>query len=165
MTEQTSAGETGGREAMSDARLAEIRHLVYAIDLPGGAYPSLTRELLAEVQRLRANAEADWRGITTALDGWNEEAGNAWRAYAEQRQRAETAERELAGMRERIGDWEPGRWHQVRRPDGSLWMETSDREEAEAEARRQGWPLYRLWECRGSEWRESVGEGEAADGA
>lgn len=100
---ETSAGETGGREAMSDERLAEIRQI--AADSRAVVARHLTaalRELLAEVLRLRANAEADWRGITTALDGWNEEAGNAWRAYAEQRQRAETAERALAEMRERL---------------------------------------------------------------
>lgn len=50
-------------------------------------------------------------------------------------------------------DWQPGRWRQVRQPDGSLWMETSDGDEAEAEARKQGWPLYRLWECHDTEWR------------
>jgi hypothetical protein len=64
------------------------------------------------------------------------------------------AELEAENARMREGrDWKPGRWCQVRQPDGSLWMETSDHEEAEAEAREQGWPLYRLWECRETEWR------------
>lgn len=67
-------------------------------------------------------------------------------------------------------DWQPGRWRQVRQPDGSVWMETSDGEEAEAEARKQGWPLYRLWECRETEWRLMVDDTtpqqpEPSDGA
>lgn len=49
--------------------------------------------------------------------------------------------------------WEPGRWHRVLRPDGSLWMETSDREEAAAEAEKTGWPLERLYVNTRTEWR------------
>lgn len=50
--------------------------------------------------------------------------------------------------------WEPGRWYRVRKPDGSLWMETSDRHEAATEAEKTGWPLERLYVNTRSEWRK-----------
>lgn len=50
-------------------------------------------------------------------------------------------------------DWVPGRWYRILSPDGSLWMETSDREEAEQESEAKGWPLQRLWRCETAEWR------------
>jgi hypothetical protein len=80
-------------EGISEEQLAEIRTHNGQYGL--GDATDIIGELLAEVERLRGNAEADWRGITTALDGWNEEAGNAWRSYAEQLARAAKAEREL----------------------------------------------------------------------
>ena len=47
----------------------------------------------------------------------------------------------------------PGRWFRVLAPDGSLWMETSDGDEARAEARKTGWPLERLYVSSFEEWR------------
>lgn len=43
-------------------------------------------------------------------------------------------------------DWKPGRWWRIVNPaDGSIWIETSDPDEAVAAARRTGWPLTREW--------------------
>lgn len=94
---ETSAGETGRREAMSEARLAEIRHLVYAIDLPGGAYPSLTRELLAELIRLR--------GVYVELHQTaDQDIDRLAQLAAAANDRAEAAERALGEMRGRDGE-------------------------------------------------------------
>ena len=49
--------------------------------------------------------------------------------------------------------WEPGRWYRLRQPDGTLWMETSNPNEARAEAERTGWPLERLYAKTQAEWR------------
>lgn len=54
----------------------------------------------------------------------------------------------------RGSDWVPGRWYRVRKPDGSLWMETSDRHEAVTEAEKTGWPLERLYVNTRSKWRK-----------
>lgn len=54
--------------------------------------------------------------------------------------------------------WEPGRWYRIRRPDRTLWMETSDRNEAEAEVKRTGWPLERLYINTRTEWRYDQSE-------
>lgn len=51
-------------------------------------------------------------------------------------------------------NWEPGRWYRIRKPDGTLWMETSDRNEAQTEAEKTGWPLERLYVNTRSEWRK-----------
>lgn len=51
------------------------------------------------------------------------------------------------------GDWEKGRWVRVVAPDGSLWLETSNEEEAR-QAMRPGDKLYRLWYREEREWRE-----------
>lgn len=51
-------------------------------------------------------------------------------------------------------DWEPGRWYRVRQPDGSLWLESSDRAEACRESERTGWPMEQIWDRRESVWRE-----------
>lgn len=69
----------------------------------------------------------------------------------------------LAGWAERIidalgdhvsvADWQPGRWYRLRDPDGRLWMESSDREENEMEARRTGYPLERTWDRIERRWR------------
>jgi len=70
---------------------------------------------------------------------------------------------ELAGAVERARarlaetgevEMEPGRWRRIRRPDGSLWMETSDGDEAQAEAEKTGWPLERQYIGTRTEWRE-----------
>jgi hypothetical protein len=50
-------------------------------------------------------------------------------------------------------DWVPGRWYRVLQPDGSLWMETSDREEAQQEAEAKGWPVFQQWRCESTKWR------------
>lgn len=42
-------------------------------------------------------------------------------------------------------EWQPGRWWRVTAPDGSLWCETSDEDEARA-AVRPGDSLTRLWQ-------------------
>lgn len=47
----------------------------------------------------------------------------------------------------------PGRWFRILSPDGKLWSETSDEEEARAEAARTGWPLERLYVSEFKEWR------------
>ena len=56
-------------------------------------------------------------------------------------------------MTEQAGQWEPGRWYRIRQPDGTLWMETSSRSEAQAEAEETGWPLERLYVNTRTEWR------------
>ncbi|MGW4370273.1 hypothetical protein ACWEKT_31970 [Nocardia takedensis] len=43
------------------------------------------------------------------------------------------------------GDWEPTRWYTVLGPDGRLWRECSDRDEA-VEAMRPGDRLLRTWQ-------------------
>ena len=50
-------------------------------------------------------------------------------------------------------EWQPTRWYRIMQPDGGLWMETSDPEEARDEAERTGRPLQRLWSRTESEWR------------
>lgn len=52
-----------------------------------------------------------------------------------------------------VTEWTPGRWYRVLQPDGSIWMETSDPEEAHAEAAAKGWPLLRQWRWERTEWR------------
>ncbi|OKH81620.1 hypothetical protein EB73_28010 [Mycobacterium sp. SWH-M3] len=49
--------------------------------------------------------------------------------------------------------WEPGRWWRVTGPDGQLWCETSDEDEARARV-RPGDTLERLWRCVEEEWRQ-----------
>jgi hypothetical protein len=71
---------------------------------------------------------------------------------------------EVERLRARLGEIEmqPGRWRRIRRPDGSLWMETSDHGEAQAEAERTGWPLERLYVGTLTEWRP-VEQGQGRD--
>lgn len=56
-------------------------------------------------------------------------------------------------------DYQPGRWWRVTAPDGSLWCETSDEDEAR-QALRPGDTLERLFVLTRSEWRPVS---EAAD--
>ncbi|UHJ58627.1 hypothetical protein LT337_32790 (plasmid) [Mycolicibacterium fortuitum] len=49
--------------------------------------------------------------------------------------------------------WEPGRWWRVVTPDGQLWCETSDEDDARARV-RPGDTLERLWRCVEEEWRQ-----------
>jgi hypothetical protein len=60
-------------------------------------------------------------------------------------------------------EWKPGRWWRVTLPDGTLWMETSDPQEAQyglidEDGERMGHPdgarIQRLWERSESEWRD-----------
>lgn len=55
------------------------------------------------------------------------------------------------------GDWEPGCWYTVLDPDGKLWLETSNRQEA-VDRMRPGDTLYRQWKrvCTESELREET---------
>ncbi|WP_157107476.1 hypothetical protein [Nocardia grenadensis] len=50
-------------------------------------------------------------------------------------------------------NWTPTRWYRILQPDGSLWMETSDPEEAREESARTGWPVERMYEHVGQQWR------------
>lgn len=59
----------------------------------------------------------------------------------------------LLAETERLNDMVPGRWFRVRKPDGSLWCETSDGEEARETSKETGWPLERLFVSQRSEWR------------
>lgn len=59
---------------------------------------------------------------------------------------------EEAGSAESDG-WEPGRWWRVTAPDGQLWCETSDEDEARRSV-RPGDTLERLWRCVEEEWRQ-----------
>lgn len=54
--------------------------------------------------------------------------------------------------------WEPGRWYRIRQPDGTLWMETSNGDEARREAKKTGWPLERLYVKTQTEWRDERSE-------
>ncbi|MFE7717512.1 hypothetical protein ACFU44_00545 [Nocardia rhizosphaerihabitans] len=58
-------------------------------------------------------------------------------------QEDQTEERSFAELRE--AGFEPSRWNYLYTADGSLWMETSDRAEAEAESRKTGYPILREW--------------------
>jgi hypothetical protein len=49
--------------------------------------------------------------------------------------------------------WQEGRWWRVLAPDGSLWCETGDEEEARA-AVRPGDSLQHQWRREESEWRQ-----------
>ena len=49
--------------------------------------------------------------------------------------------------------WEPGRWYRVLQPNGNLWMETSDRDEAVTASKQTGWPLERLYVHTRTQWR------------
>lgn len=51
-----------------------------------------------------------------------------------------------------MNEWKRTRWVQVRAPDGSLWCETSDEEEARA-SMRPGDTIARLYERSEHEWR------------
>ena len=48
--------------------------------------------------------------------------------------------------------WEPGRWWRVIAPNGTLWCETSDEQEAR-DALRPGDTLFRQWQRTEQEWR------------
>ncbi|WP_280411340.1 hypothetical protein [Nocardia asiatica] len=52
-----------------------------------------------------------------------------------------------------MSDWTPTKWFRIRQPDGSLWMETSDEEEARRMANETGRPLERHWQKVEEEWR------------
>ncbi|WP_162958763.1 hypothetical protein [Nocardia yunnanensis] len=52
-----------------------------------------------------------------------------------------------------MSDWTPAKWFRVREPDGSLWIETSDEDEARQAATETGWPLERHWRKVEEEWR------------
>jgi hypothetical protein len=62
-----------------------------------------------------------------------------------------------------MGEWQPGRWYRINSPEGKLWMETSDPDEARAEARRTGWPLLRQWRREDNEWRPETVSRETED--
>ena len=51
-----------------------------------------------------------------------------------------------------MAEWEPGRWWRVIAPDGSVWDETSDEEDAR-EHMRPGDTLFRQWQRPEYEWR------------
>ena len=53
-----------------------------------------------------------------------------------------------------MANWKPGRWYRIVRPDGTLWMETSNREEAMSESLAPGYTLQRLWSNIEEEWRD-----------
>lgn len=53
----------------------------------------------------------------------------------------------------RVDQLQPGRWWRVIAPDGSLWCETSDEEEAR-ESVRPGDRLQRNYEFMVREWRD-----------
>lgn len=62
--------------------------------------------------------------------------------------------------------WEPTRWWQVLTPDGSLWCETSDEDEAREDALRPGHTLRRLYRRMEQEWRAvECGRGPCWKGA
>jgi hypothetical protein len=73
---------------------------------------------------------------------------------------------EIEGEREQqSAEWEPSRWYRVTQPNGDLWMETSDREEAVNAAHKTGWELTRLWRSESHAWRPTtsdVAEGDPA---
>ncbi len=50
--------------------------------------------------------------------------------------------------------WESAGRFRIHRPDGSLWMETSNANEAVLESARTGWPLQQLFSRTETEWRE-----------
>lgn len=54
---------------------------------------------------------------------------------------------------ERLNEMVPGRWFRVMQPNGKLWCETSDEEEAREASKETGWPLERLFVSQRSEWR------------
>lgn len=124
--------------------------------------------VLAELERLRER-EPYMREQIEQLAQLSEERKvreTVYRALAEEHQKrgdklsAQLAERD-ARLAE-IGEieMEPGRWRRIRRPDGSLWMETSNHNEAQAEAERTGCPLERLYVGTRSEWRKVEREAE-----
>jgi len=50
--------------------------------------------------------------------------------------------------------WEPGRWWRIVTPDGAIWSETSDEDEARDDAARHpGYTLFRQWQRTEKEWR------------
>lgn len=51
------------------------------------------------------------------------------------------------------GEWFRGRWWRVIGPDGELWCETSDEDEAR-ESMRPGDKIQRIWEREDREWRD-----------
>lgn len=51
-------------------------------------------------------------------------------------------------------DWTPTRWYRILKPDGSLWMETSDPKEVKAESEKTGWPVEHLFQLRKWNWRK-----------
>jgi hypothetical protein len=51
-----------------------------------------------------------------------------------------------------MAEWEPGRWWRVAAPDGSVYAETSDEEDAR-ESMRPGDTLWRQWRRVEKEWR------------
>jgi len=52
---------------------------------------------------------------------------------------------ELAEAGDSAIEYQPGRWWRIRKPDGTLWLETSSESEAREEARETGLPLERQW--------------------
>lgn len=52
-----------------------------------------------------------------------------------------------------MADWQPGHWYRILTPDGALWMETSDPDEAIAESERTGLPIQRQWVREERQWR------------
>jgi hypothetical protein len=77
-------------------------------------------------------------------------ACHGWNCAAEALAIAEQLRAKLAAA---DAEWKPGRWYRIHQPDGTLWMETSDRREAQADADETGWPLERLYVSTRNEWR------------
>ena len=55
--------------------------------------------------------------------------------------------------------YRPWRWYRILQPDSSLWMETSDPDEAMGEWEQEiqgkkGWKLQRLWRKEQTKWRK-----------
>ncbi len=59
----------------------------------------------------------------------------------------------LAEVEWLTGEFQPGRWWRVLQPNGKLWAETSDGEEAREIAKEKGWQLQRQWYSERTEWR------------
>lgn len=156
---ETSAGETGRRDAMPDERLAEIQadHATYLRDVERFGLGGLVRgarirmeaigDLLAEVLRLRAELDAVSTHTAEQIRTWNE----VDRLTTEQ-------------LRERIvADTEYGLLADGFEPDRTRAVGTGKTGRREAYATQQ---LYhRVMRRPAGHWREDVGEWTAADDA
>jgi hypothetical protein len=116
----------------------------------------LAEQLRADITRARHESEVCVIVHIPVLESLLAEVGRLTAELAKATSRV--AELEGERREQQSAEWEPSRWYRVTQPNGDLWMETSDREEAVNAAHKTGWELTRLWRSESYEWRPTTSD-------